>query len=465
MSNHSEPSRNPWLTTTVHGMHHIRQKSMQAWQLIRDTFLHSRKNAPHQASSEESSKDKWPSLGQLQALQERGNKVTELDSLAEVDAHLSSNHNLVQCVVTQVDFSGDFRGKALTHNNFFDTIPCDGAHFWGCKFPEGVEEVDVINHGGKVLANAKHLPFLPYRALMYTVKELQETDAAIYQYSKQTHTNVLGRQMMAIHDFSVEEALTHYMDGKAVVGIMGGHGLSRHDDTYEAIVRLCRTLARSGFVIVTGGGPGAMEAANLGGYLANTPGDDEEGVLQDILSMLRTDNDKYDHEYENTASADAVLDKYGYPTTMPSIGIPTWVYGHEPTNRFASWHAKFFSNAIREDIILRLCNNGIIFSPGSAGTRQEIFQVATPNCYADEEKTFSVPMIFYSKFWHDNGLFPLFHKLACEEDKKRGKEETGHSTRMWCLDDTDEIVDKLLAYRDQRGLRKMTVDELCLECL
>ena len=41
------------------------------------------------------------------------------------------------------------------------------------------------------------------------------------------------------------------------------------------------------------------------------------------------------------------------------LAIPTWLYGHEPANLFAGRIAKYFSNAIREDMILRLARGGI----------------------------------------------------------------------------------------------------------
>ena len=75
--------------------------------------------------------------------------------------------------------------------------------------------------------------------------------------------------------------------------------------------------------------------------------------------------------------------------------MPTWFYGHEPTNLFSVHVAKYFSNSIREDGLLAIAEHGIIFSPGSAGTTQEIFQDATQNHYA----TFGTisPMVFLSK--------------------------------------------------------------------
>ncbi len=78
--------------------------------------------------------------------------------------------------------------------------------------------------------------------------------------------------------------------------------------------------------------------------------------------------------------------------------------------------AKFFSNAIREDKILNICNGGIIFARGSAGTRQEIFQYCTRNAYSDEVNVHSSPMIFYTDFWVKNNLFPTLKAIAAEED-------------------------------------------------
>lgn len=47
-----------------------------------------------------------------------------------------------------------------------------------------------------------------------------------------------------------------------------------------------------------------------------------------------------------------------------SLSIPTWFYGHEPTNVFATEIAKYFSNALREDTLLHRCGGGVVFLPG-----------------------------------------------------------------------------------------------------
>ena len=68
------------------------------------------------------------------------------------------------------------------------------------------------------------------------------------------------------------------------------------------------------------------------------------------------------------AQAQAVVDQLGGHTPGPSLAVPTWFYGHEPSNLFASHIAKYFSNSIREDTLLAVALYGIVFAPGSAGT-------------------------------------------------------------------------------------------------
>src|ERR1019366_9629438 len=76
-----------------------------------------------------------------------------------------------------------------------------------------------------------------------------------------------------------------------------------------------------------------------------------------------------------------------------SLGIPTWLYGHEPASPLATMIAKYFQNSVREDGLVTIANQGILFTEGSAGTVQEIFQNAAKNFYT--KGTFC-PMVFLS---------------------------------------------------------------------
>ncbi|TDB90967.1 hypothetical protein E1091_13950, partial [Micromonospora fluostatini] len=173
---------------------------------------------------------------------------------------------------------------------------------------------------------------------------------------------------------------------------------------YRMAATLGWELARADRLVVTGGGPGVMEAANLGAYLAPHPVEELTTAI-DLLAGAPdfTDHDRY------TAAALAVRERYGHragvgaqpaggavaPRQRPAgpdldwarsggLAIPTWLYGHEPANLFAGRIAKYFSNAIREDTILRLSRGGIVFAPGRAGTVQEVFQAATKTFYGTD---------------------------------------------------------------------------------
>ncbi|MGI8754319.1 MAG: LOG family protein, partial [Acidimicrobiales bacterium] len=76
-----------------------------------------------------------------------------------------------------------------------------------------------------------------------------------------------------------------------------------------------------------------------------------------------------------------------------SIGIPTWLYGHEPPTPLASAHAKYFENSVREDGLLAIAKAGVIYAQGSAGTLQEVFQDAAQNYYGSVDGVRS-PMVF-----------------------------------------------------------------------
>jgi predicted Rossmann-fold nucleotide-binding protein len=193
---------------------------------------------------------------------------------------------------------------------------------------------------------------------------------------------------------------------------MGGHKVKRDSDTYASVVRIAKRLSESGFVVASGGGPGAMEACHLGAFCAGAP---EERVVE-AISKLRDAPElptNLASIVDNKGSIDYfILEKLHawqrpafelaaeHELSAESLAIPTWHYGHEPPTPFASYLAKYFQNSLREDGLLAIAKHGIIFVEGRAGTLQEIFQDAAQNYY--ESFDWFSPMVFFGEaYWTD----------------------------------------------------------------
>jgi predicted Rossmann-fold nucleotide-binding protein len=163
-----------------------------------------------------------------------------------------------------------------------------------------------------------------------------------------------------------------------------------------------------------------MEAANLGAYLS---GHDDD-VLDAALGVL-AGCPSYSPSIGAWAEA-AFEVRHRWPGGVASLGVPTWFYGHEPPNAFAEAIAKYFKNAIREDVLLHVCRSGIVFLPGRGGTVQEVFQAACENYYAVEHVT---PMVLVGQdFWTgDLPVWPLLRSLATG----RSMEDRVHLVESW----------------------------------
>jgi hypothetical protein len=95
----------------------------------------------------------------------------------------------------------------------------------------------------------------------------------------------------------------------------------------------------------------------MGAYLWERTEEEVEKALALLNEKLANvpvpaDKKRIKPEYLDTDSPDRVLKSFGQPTHAPSLGVPTFHYGHEPSNRFATWVAKFFQNSLRENDLL-----------------------------------------------------------------------------------------------------------------
>jgi predicted Rossmann-fold nucleotide-binding protein len=228
------------------------------------------------------------------------------------------------------------------------------------------------------------------------------------------------RQRQAEHDAYMAEALKTFLSQDPppkLAGLMGGHGLTRAAPAYQNVARLTKRLAEEGYLVVSGGGPGAMEAAHVGATFAG-----EDASLDQALKILSQVPAPPDLTGIVTPTGEiapgrekdlelvrvwmnAALDAKALAPANPaeSLAIPTWRYGQEPTIPFATHYAKYFQNSIREETLILNSRAGLIYAQGGGGTVREVFEDAERNYYVPDAKSFT-PMIFFDAdgFWqHD----------------------------------------------------------------
>ena len=359
---------------------------------------------------------------------------TEIHSVDELIAYLSKREELMGVICQGIDLT--------TCTDILLGYSAEGAVFLGCRL-----EKEALSHitesGGLLFPRIPDLPYRPYRPSLYSIDELmhgyergvahsfheKSLDATIYNhFSKFRYSNdplpLIEALAQRLHDLAIDDALDELLRHHSrIVAIMGGHKMLRSDPAYKSVALIARGLTEAGYFVATGGGPGAMEAGNLGAWMAKHHITD----LDKAIDILSGETDYHTDQYLDLAAEVREM----YPEGCESLAIPTWFYGHEPTNQFASHIAKYFANSIREDVLLAIATSGVIFSPGSAGTIQEIFMDAAQNHYG----SFKVvsPMVFFGeRFWTlENPVYPLLQQLAAS--KQYGK-------LLSISDSPDEIV-------------------------
>lgn len=336
-----------------------------------------------------------------------------------------------------------FQGIALPHESLSHTYK--DCMFLSCHIPRGLKrqftDCLVFPDMGELFS---------VRSDLYTAEELYagyrpgspETfkdtyDQRVYQHylrRGKRSTDIKETLARTLHDHSISMSLHDFLSAYKpcdVVGVMGGHGLRRDEAQYATVARISKRLAESGKLMISGGGPGAMEATHLGAWMAGRS--DEE--LDQAIALLSSAP-----EFTHPMWLDVALQvRQRWPQTRyESVGIPTWLYGHEPATPLATRIAKYFDNSIREDGILTLAFGGIVFTPGSAGTLQEIFQEAVQDHYLSFGT--SSPMLFLGvDFWtREMPVYPLLIDLL-----NRGKYK---NLILGISDDIEEIVSRLLAF-------------------
>jgi uncharacterized protein (TIGR00730 family) len=180
------------------------------------------------------------------------------------------------------------------------------------------------------------------------------------------------------------------------VAIFGSSRAKPEDAAYQAAVETARLLAQAGFGIITGGGPGIMEAGNRGAQEGGTT----------------------------------------------SIGCTIELHVQEPPNHYLDIALGFRYFLVRKTMFIKHAKAFVVF-PGGFGTLDELFEIVA---LIQTKKVRACPIILYDRqYW--NGLMKWIRESLLASDKI-----LPHDAGLLLLsDDPQEICRLVLKAAHERG--------------
>lgn len=170
-------------------------------------------------------------------------------------------------------------------------------------------------------------------------------------------TDLLDPDGDAVESWRVFRIMSEFVEG---FDLLRKHGLAATvfgsartevgDPYYKAAEELCARLAKSGFTVITGGGPGIMEAANVGAF------------------------------------------KVGGRSVGLGINLPT----EQKLNPYVT-ETENFEFFFSRKVMLAFASEVYIYFPGGFGTLDEFFEILT---LVQTKKIEPIPIVLYGKeFW------------------------------------------------------------------
>jgi uncharacterized protein (TIGR00730 family) len=181
------------------------------------------------------------------------------------------------------------------------------------------------------------------------------------------------------------------------VTVFGSARMARNDPYYLATVELAHGLAKNNLVIITGGGPGVMEAANKGAAQAKGK----------------------------------------------SVGLNIQLPHEQRGNRFANVPINFHYFFSRKVCFVKY-SMAFVFMPGGFGTLDELFEVLT---LVQTKKIPQFPMILFGKkYWRG-----LWQWMKEQMEDKQTFISPGDLNLTTVTDDVQEAIDVILDYKQRVG--------------
>jgi uncharacterized protein (TIGR00730 family) len=183
--------------------------------------------------------------------------------------------------------------------------------------------------------------------------------------------------------------------------IFGSARLNPQDPYYKAAEALAAKLARQGFAVITGGGPGIMEAANVGAF------------------------------------------KVGGKSVGLNIQLPMEQKLNPYVTESESFHF-FFSRKV----MLAFASEVYIYFPGGFGTMDELFEIVT---LIQTKKISRLPIILFGKdFW--GPFLEYAEKVLMNKYKTIDKDDL---SILHIVDSVDEAYEYIMANVDRTTPRQI----------
>ncbi len=185
------------------------------------------------------------------------------------------------------------------------------------------------------------------------------------------------------------------------ISIFGSARTQPGDEHYELSVEIAKRVAEEGFGIISGGGPGVMEAANKGAQLG------------------------------------------GGKSVGLNIELPFEQHANPYIDRDANLHFEYFF--VRK-VMFTKYSQGFVMMPGGFGTMDEFFEVAT---LIQTGKMSQVPLILVgSSYW--GGLLDWMKETMLS---KYGNISPHNLELLSIADTADEVVEHLLDFYKKHSLQ------------
>ncbi len=225
------------------------------------------------------------------------------------------------------------------------------------------------------------------------------------EQDKSTHPtfSMVDEALLNRESWKIFQIMAEFVEGferlariKPSVSMFGSARTHPDSEYYQRAERIARALSDSGFSVVSGGGPGIMEATNKGAYLGKSP----------------------------------------------SIGLNIQLPKEQVSNDYQNISLRFRHFFSRKVMFVKYASAYVVL-PGGFGTLDELAEILT---LVQTERTRRIPIILVgSSYWA--GLVEWFKKTLVAE----GAISAMDLDLFQVLDEPEEVVEAIFRYYEHRG--------------